>query len=51
MLDNLKKYLPLNFDLMANPINWIVILVMVLIAVLAISLVFNSSNTMENADG
>ena len=43
---SIKDSIPLNLDMMANPYNWVVITLMVLIAGLALSLLFpQSANT------
>ena len=39
------KYIPLNFALMSNPINWIIITLMVLLAGMAFALVFHPGNS------
>lgn len=41
MIDKLKAWTPLNFDLMANPVNWVIVVLMVAIAGLALSLLFH----------
>ena len=41
MLDKLKAYTPLNFELIENPINWVIVFLMVLFAGLALSLIFH----------
>lgn len=38
------KYIPLNFALMANPVNWIIITLMVMMAGIAFALVFHPAN-------
>ena len=42
--DNLKSYTPINFELAGNPVNWVIVLLMVAIAGLAVSLIFHPSN-------
>lgn len=44
MLDKIKSYIPLNFELAGNPVNWIIVLLMVAIAGLAVSLIFHPAN-------
>lgn len=39
-----RDFLPINFELAGNPINWIVVLLMVAIAGLAVSLVFHPAD-------
>jgi hypothetical protein len=34
------KYVPLNFELMSHPLNWLIIGLMVMLATLGLSLVF-----------
>lgn len=41
MLDRVKSYTPLNFELIENPINWVIVFLMVLFAGLAVSLIFH----------
>jgi len=36
----IRDKIPLNLELMANPVNWIIILLMVAIAGLAVHLIF-----------
>ena len=44
MLDRAKAYVPLNFELMGNPVNWVIMFLMVLFAGLALSLVFHRND-------
>jgi hypothetical protein len=39
----IKDYVPLNLELMAHPINWIIIVLMVAIAGLGIALITHSA--------
>lgn len=39
-MEAIKKYVPLNFDLMAHPANWVILFLMTAIVGLAISLLF-----------
>lgn len=39
-----KAWLPLNFELLGNPINWVIILLMVAIGGLAVSLIFHPND-------
>lgn len=43
-----RDYIPLNFELMANPINWVIIYLMVIIAGLGLSLIFPATPTSDN---
>lgn len=45
MLDRVKAYTPLNFELMGNPVNWIILFLMVLFAGLALSLIYHPTDT------
>lgn len=44
VLEKLKNYTPLNFELIGNPINWVIVVLMVAIAALAVSLIFHPDN-------
>lgn len=35
------KYIPVNFDIISNPLNWLIVLLMVLIASIGFSVVLN----------
>lgn len=39
MLEKIKAALPINWDLAANPINWIIILLMIAIAGAAVAFI------------
>lgn len=41
------KYIPLNFALMAHPVNWAIITLMVLIAGIAVGLIFHPNRNEE----
>lgn len=40
MLDGLKEKIPLNFEIIENPVNWVIVILMLAIAGLAVSLIF-----------
>lgn len=40
-MEAVRKYLPLNFALMANPVNWVIITLMVALAGLGLALIFD----------
>jgi hypothetical protein len=42
---DLKNKIPLNFELLGNPVNWVIILLMIAIAGLAVNLIFSESST------
>lgn len=44
MIDGIKQRVPLNFELLGNPINWIIVCLMILMAGLAVSLIFHPSD-------
>jgi predicted membrane channel-forming protein YqfA (hemolysin III family) len=48
MLDKLRSIIPLNFALMNNPVNWVIITLMIFIAGIAISFIFQNSTSEEN---
>lgn len=49
MIEKIRAYTPLNFELMANPVNWVIVVLMVAIAGLALSLLFHPAD-FENGD-
>jgi len=44
-IETIKNKIPLNFDLLANPVNWVIILLMVAIAGMAVNLIFSKPDT------
>jgi hypothetical protein len=50
MLENVKGFVPLNFGLLANPYNWIVISLMIAIGGLALGLIFHPANIVVSAN-
>lgn len=46
-MEKLKNYIPLNFALMANPVNWAIVILMIAIASLAIYHIFPKNSTEE----
>jgi hypothetical protein len=46
-MEKLKSYLPLNFALMTNPVNWAIVILMIAIAALAIYHIFPKNSTVE----
>ncbi len=44
VLSKIKAYTPLNFELVGNPINWVIVVLMVAIAALSVSLIFHPDN-------
>jgi hypothetical protein len=45
LIDKAKSYTPINWELAGNPINWVIVLLMVFIAGLAVSLLFHPVET------
>lgn len=43
------KWVPLNFELLGNPVNWVIVILMVAIAGLATSLIFHPNNAATGA--
>lgn len=41
MLDGLRERIPVNLELAGNPVNWIIVLLMIAIAGLGMSLIFH----------
>jgi hypothetical protein len=46
-LETLRKYIPINFELIANPINWVIVVLMVVIAGLALAVIFPTNDISE----
>lgn len=53
MFDKIKSVVPVNWDLMANPVNWIIIFLMVAIAGYGLAFItsFAVTSTGENENG
>jgi hypothetical protein len=47
---NVREWLPLNLELMSNPYNWVVVALMVLMAGLALGLIFHPANAETGDD-
>ncbi|MDE2102811.1 MAG: hypothetical protein KGL39_36540 [Patescibacteria group bacterium] len=43
-METLRKWLPLNFELLANPVNWAIIVLMIALAGLGLALIFKKPN-------
>lgn len=43
-METVRKFVPLNFTLMAEPVNWLIVPVIVLLGGLALALVFHPAN-------
>jgi len=46
-MEKLKEYLPLNFALMTNPVNWAIITLMIALAALAVYHIFPNNSVEE----
>jgi hypothetical protein len=44
-LSDIKDKMPLNFELAGNPVNWVIVFLMIAIAGLALSLIFHPAET------
>lgn len=47
-MDKIKNYLPINFAILSNPVNWVLVTLMVALAGVALTFVFNSSQGNKN---
>lgn len=47
MLETLKKYIPINWELASNPVNWVIVILMVAIALASIAYIFPKPNKVE----
>ena len=41
---DIREFVPINFELAGNPVNWIIVLLMLAIAGLALSLIFHPAD-------
>jgi len=46
-MDKVREWIPLNFQLIGNPINWAIIILMVAIAGLGLALIFSQPASEE----
>ena len=46
-MEKLKSIIPLNFALMSNPVNWVIITLMVVLAGLGLALIMNGTAKKE----
>jgi hypothetical protein len=42
-MEKIKSFIPLNFVLLENPINWVIVTLMVLLAGMALAHIFSTS--------
>jgi hypothetical protein len=45
MIERIKSFAPINFELAGNPVNWVIVFLMLAIAGLAVSLIFQPATT------
>lgn len=50
-MEKLKSYVPINFELASNPVNWIIVALMVLSAGVALAVIFGVKDTDINSEG
>ncbi len=46
-MEKLKEYLPINFALVSNPVNWVIVALMIAIAAMALYYIYPSNNVEE----
>lgn len=49
-MEKLKSYLPLNFGLLSNPVNWAIVFLMVAMAGVALALIFKPAGVSPSAN-
>ena len=49
-MESLKKFLPINFELITNPVNWVIIVLMVALAGIGLALVFQNTDNKGNTN-
>ncbi len=50
MWEKIKANTPLNLELIGNPVNWVIVVLMIAIAALAVSLIFHPDNLNTTAE-
>lgn len=48
MFEKVTKYIPVNFQLVANPVNWIIVFLMLALAGVGLALIAQSSSDASN---
>jgi hypothetical protein len=48
MLEKVKGYIPLNFELIINPVNWIIVFLMIALAGVGLALITSSISDGNN---
>lgn len=46
----MKDYIPLNLPLMANPVNWLIVALIVALGIMALTFVFNAGNIAKESE-
>jgi hypothetical protein len=47
---SISEKIPLNFELIGNPVNWVIVFLMIAIAGLAVNLIFSEGATPKAGD-
>lgn len=51
MIEKIKSFLPLNFQLLGNPVNWIIVFLMIALAGVGLALIAQSkTDILPNGD-
>lgn len=48
MLEKIKGYIPINFELVSNPVNWIIVFLMIALAGVGLALIASSTADSKN---
>lgn len=48
MLDKIKGYIPLNFAIMSNPVNWMIVILMIALAAVGLAAILNPIDLFSN---
>lgn len=49
-LEGVKNAIPVNWDLLRNPVNWIIVFLMVAVAGAAIAVIFSATGATKDDD-
>lgn len=49
-MTDIRKFIPVNFDLLGNPVNWIIVFLMIAIAGVGLALVIQHSTPSANEE-
>lgn len=50
MLDKIKSYIPLNWAMVSNPVNWGIVMLMLLLAGVGLAAILNPIDVFHNED-